>query len=373
VHIYSSTQTYKAYHLTEADFAAEVYLGGTLSGSIAGYSPVGVIAYADAECDTAIAESEVTGNAWDLAVEDTATTVWFKVKLEKDGSNDYYSTPVSESGFSFTGRTNIVLAVEGYTVTFDAKGGVFEGGDGTMTMTAPENGTLSVLPSAAYGTYGFGGWFSAGETPFTMATPVIGYTALSAKWVIPQADIASYLSGAGGGTSGDPVPLAVNVDLGSGGLADLLTAIATGGKYVALDLSTCSMDGTEFDPGTGTGADKVTALVLPNGAESVAAGDWGDSTFQAFTALTSISGAGVEAIGEFAFADCASLTEVSLPAVVDIGAGAFGECTSLTEVSLPAATTIGDAAFGGCTSLTGVSLPAAETIGEYAFIGTNLT
>jgi hypothetical protein len=133
------------------------------------------------------------------------------------------------------------------------------------------------------------------------------------------------------------------------------------------------MDGTAFVPGTYAGANRVAALVLPDAAKSIPAGDYSSPTFRAFTALASLSGAGVETLGESAFNGCTSLTEVSLPAATTIGAYAFYQCTSLTEVSLPAATTIGGSAFGDCTSLTEVSLPAATTIGSYAFSGTNLT
>jgi hypothetical protein len=372
VHIYSSTETCHAYDLTEADFASEVYLAGTLSGGIEGYSPVAVIAYEDAACGTPIDESEVSGGAWGMAVEATSATVYFKVKLEKGGFNDYYSKPVSVSGsFPVTGKTDIALAVAGYTVTFDAKGGEFEDGSNSMTMTAPENGTLT-LPSAVWNDSDFVNWHSAGE-PFTTETPVSGDTTVYAKW-FSAGNIADYLNGQSGGADpGDPVLLAVNLDLAAD-WESLLSTIDSSGKYVSLDLSACAMDGTEFDPGTATGADKITALVLPGTAKSVQAGNYDDAAFKAFTGLASISGAGVEIVGNFAFRDCTSLTTVSLPVAQTIGYYAFFGCTDLTTVSLPVAQGIGNSAFDGCTGLTTVSLPVAQGIGDSAFDGcTGLT
>ena len=129
------------------------------------------------------------------------------------------------------------------------------------------------------------------------------------------------------------------------------------------------MDGTEFDPGTGTdGADKVVSLVLPDAAQSIKAGTFSNPTFKDFTSLASLSGAGIETVGGSAFYGCTSLASVSLPAVTSIGGSAFYGCTSLASVSLPAATSIGADAFRGCTSLASVSLPATPpSIGSSIF------
>jgi hypothetical protein len=382
VHIYSSTETYKAYNLSEADFASAVYLAGTLSGGIGGYSPVAVIAFEDAACGIYIDESEVSGGAWGLAVEATSATVYCKVKLEKGGSGEYYSKPVSVSGFPVTGKTDIALAVAGYTVTFDAKGGTFESGGDSVTMTAPENGTLTP-PSAPQSAYTFVDWHSV-EERFTTETPITGDTMVYAKWLIPAGNIADYLNGQSGGTSpDDPVPLTVNLDFANSGWGSLITTIYNSGKYVSLDLSACTMNGTEFDLATNwLGREKITALVLPDTAKGTS------STFNGFTALRSLSGAEVEIVGDSAFEGCTSLasvnlpvataigdrafrqtglTAVNLPVAETIGEWAFGVCTNLTTVNLPKAADIGNNAFQGCTSLTEVSLPTAETIGRYAF------
>jgi hypothetical protein len=365
VHIYSSTETYKSYTLTTGDFAAVIYLGGVLSGGIAGYTPVAVAAYEDAAGSVPIDESAVS-EGWRLAVEDTLGTVYFKVRLEKDGET-YYSKLVTVSDIPASGRLDIDLAIEGYTLTFDASGGTFENGDTVMTLTAPENGMLT-LPSVTQSGREFAGWYSAGVR-FTAETRISGDTALYAGWLLGSADIAAYLANAEGGEStANPVLLLLSMDLANGGWESLLAILAGAGKYVSLDLSVCTMDGTEFVPVSGAGATKVAVLVLPDAAKSVPAGTSSKAPFEAFTALGSLSGAGVETIGAYALSYCYSLTTVSLPAATSIGAYAFSYCTSLATVSLPAATNIGTYAFSdGCTSLTTVYLTAATDIGESAF------
>jgi hypothetical protein len=273
------------------------------------------------------------------------------------------------SGFPVSGKTDVVLPIEGYTVTFGANGGVFEGGGTVITMTVLENGLLTP-PSAPHSERDFVGWYRVGKR-FTAETRITGDTAVYAGWLIGIADIVDYLTNAQDGySSTSPVPLVLNSDLTNGGWESILSALTTAGKYVVLDISACTMNGTEFDPGTGIGVDKVTALILPNTAKSIKAGTSGNATFKAFTALRPISGAGVETIGDGAFSSCASLAEVNLPSAEIIGRSAFSDCTSLTEVSLPAATSIRKGAFSDCTSLTTVSLPATPPSLERWFTNT---
>ena len=190
------------------------------------------------------------------------------------------------------------------------------------------------------------------------------------------AGVQAYLSAAsGGGTAADPVSLNVQLNLGdtSNGWAALLDAIQAAGKFVALDLSACTMSGNaqgvmEFDPGTAnTGESKILSLVLPDEATSIKAGQENNPSFKNFTALTSVSGSAVETIGDYAFYNCKALTTVSFPAASSIGINAFAGCYALTEVSLPVASSIGEIAFYNCAALTEVSLPAASSIGGGAF------
>ena len=174
-------------------------------------------------------------------------------------------------------------------------------------------------------------------------------------------DVQPYLSAASGGeTADDPLPLKVNFELG---WQDLLSAIERAGKYVALDVSLCSMSGaefspaTEFDPGAAnTGESRIVSLALPNAAASIKAvgSYYANSTFSYFTALKSVSGDYVQTIGNHAFRGCAALTRVSFPAATSIGVSAFDSCAALTTVNLPAAASIGNYAFDSCAALTTV-------------------
>ncbi|MDR2608542.1 MAG: leucine-rich repeat domain-containing protein, partial [Treponema sp.] len=177
--------------------------------------------------------------------------------------------------------------------------------------------------------------------------------------------IGDYISAAS--TGADPVPLPVNIDLASG-WSTLLSAIQAGGKYVALDLSACTMSGTTFDPGTAnTGESRIVSLILPDAARSIKAGDYGNLVFKHFTVLASLTGATVTDIGDCAFWDCDFLTTVSLPAATAINYRAFYNCDALTTITLPAALSIDYSVFADCVALTSISLPVATTIRSFAF------
>jgi hypothetical protein len=229
----------------------------------------------------------------------------------------------------------------------------------------------------------------------------------------------AHLSSQPPNTAANPYP----VDLGGLDLTtdltlvDLFYNLNQAGRYVALDLSGCTMGGmTEFDPGAAnTGEKLIVSLVLPDAVTNVKAGNYDNPPFRYFTALTSVTGKAT-AIGENAFKGCSKLTEasfplaetlgprafyttgletISLPAAITIsndafwgcsalrtvdstaitiGDAAFSQCTALETVNLSKATNIGGWAFVSCTSLTEVSLPEAITIGGWAFVScTSLT
>jgi hypothetical protein len=93
----------------------------------------------------------------------------------------YYGKPTLVSGFPLTDKPDLVLPIEGYTVTFDTNGGAFEDGGTTLTMTALENGTLTP-PSEPQDERDFVGWYSAGKS-FTAETRITGDTAVYARLV----------------------------------------------------------------------------------------------------------------------------------------------------------------------------------------------
>jgi hypothetical protein len=187
------------------------------------------------------------------------------------------------------------------------------------------------------------------------------------------AEVGAYLASAsGGGSAGAPVilpPVALNLaDTGGNGWVNLLGAI---NKYVALNLSACTMSGTVFDPGTAnTGESRIVSLILPGGAAFVKAGTSStSSTFKNFTRLESVAGINITNVGDYAFSGCATLTTTDFPVAISVGDFTFNDCTSLTTADFPVATSVGIRAFSGCTSLTMVDFPVATSIGGSAFSG----
>lgn len=167
-----------------------------------------------------------------------------------------------------------------------------------------------------------------------------------------------------------PVTMTVEIDLGTmtdanSGWRQLLDSIEAADKYVNLDLSACTMNGTEFNPDctVETGKNKIVNITLPITAESIANGPRvegnGIGTFEHFTVLESFNGEGLTSIGSFAFVGCKSLTQITLPErLTNIGWGAFKGCTGLTQIILPEGLrVISSYAFIECSGLTQIKLP----------------
>ena len=214
--------------------------------------------------------------------------------------------------------------------------------------------------------------------------------------------ISKYLNEqAGGATTDDLVVLSIEMNLGYMGSPTsnwqkLLEAIETAGKYVELDLYSCTMFHDNlyvFNPdyNNKTGKDKIVSIILPYEADVITDGN--KNAFKHFTNLESVSGAYITLIGDNSFHNCSRLTKASFPQTTSIGQSAFRDCTSLTEINFPKARIIGDNAFNGsgivsadfpeaitinpfafnnCTSLTEVNFPKAQVIGNFAFNGSGL-
>jgi hypothetical protein len=167
----------------------------------------------------------------------------------------------------------------------------------------------------------------------------------------------------------------VSLDLADdrNGWLDLRVAIYSAGKYVALNLSACTMGRNaqgviEFDPEMDNiGKGRIVSLVLPNSAQSIKASTSSSPAFRYFTSLNSVTGANIMNIGDYTFDRCKTLTTMNFPKATSIGNGAFFGCTALTTVSLPAAISIRATAFTGCSALSTVNLPKATSISDYAF------
>jgi hypothetical protein len=312
---------------------------------------------------------------------------------EPAGTGVHYN---AGSFYTVTGNITLyakwdVVAEGSLTVTFNSNGGssvptqyVLPGG----TATRPSDPILSGFI--------FGNWYSDSDlnTVFNFSTPITRNITLHAKWLYPEGmlildvnEILPYLDTQTGGTSADsPVPLSVQINLGNmtqanSGWRRLMDAIGTADKYLQLDLSACTMSGTEFDPvyipsGNAIAVNKIVSIVLPDTATSIAGREW-DDTFSGFDALKSFSGASLTSIGNRAFREHRNLDMTSLPeGIVSIGNSAFWGCENLALTSLPAGlTSIGNYAFSECRNLALASLPAVITsIGDGTFRNcTNIT
>jgi hypothetical protein len=167
------------------------------------------------------------------------------------------------------------------------------------------------------------------------------------------------------------------------GWTQLLTALDTAGKNVALDLSTSWRNPNgDFTTGSNAGTGialaslhQIESIILPYNASVTSIGN---SAFRFLTNLTSVTiGNNVTSIGQFAFV-ATGLTSIVIPdSVITIDLSAFSQSTALRNVTIGnSVTSIGNNAFDGCTSLTSVTLPNNQNfriIGNYMFSNTALT
>jgi hypothetical protein len=302
------------------------------------------------------------------------------------------------------------------TVTFDKNGGTTEAEPSQIDVTWPDN-TIDLpeppLPPAEGGLV-FRGWNTKADgsgTRFTAATEISKDLTVYARWGAPfetmvtdVAEIADYLDSQSGGTKIDPVPLVLDIDLGN--MADgspwyaLLDALKEADKYVALDLSDCTMtgaaeDGTVFRPnyayrgpssildtypGTG-GKQYIVELTLPLRAKKIFGG-WLEGytftpipAFRYFSSLAKIRGDNIEAAYQETgfsknaiFSGSSSLKEAHFEKLT-VAPRFFEHCTKLESVHCPSLADIGHATFYGCTSLKTFDFSNVQKIGYSAFGG----
>jgi hypothetical protein len=399
------------------DCTAMVYLAGTavLPTGLGWENIEGgtVTAYSGADYTGQLGSSSA-GASWVIGVPVSSAGSSIYLKAEVYGPGGRLYTATGNLGGE-AGIRGIILNLADNTPPAEVGGFAGVPGDGQVTLfwTDPADVDLSHIEIT---------WAPGGTGAVTVAKGIQTYTVVTGltngvsyaftvkaidtegnkstgitKTLVPPglnsiADVAAYLAAVPGGASAaNPVPLPVSINLadtGGNGWNNLLGAIGAAEKYVALDLSGSAMQGTEFDPGTGsTGKDRIVSLVLPDATLNIRAGNGNNS---GYNNLESVSGGNVVTIGQYAFRGCTALVEVNFPKVETIGNGAFYDCTALEEVTLgftsisgslnrifttlkkvnlPMATTIGDRTFEGYTTLVEVNLPMATTIGEYAFAG----
>jgi hypothetical protein len=289
----------------------------------------------------------------------------FPTEVVNYGEQDALEITVTNDGDQPTGDLTVSASAD-FEITAPANGIIDSipiGGEAAFRVrprtglpVGPHNGTVTVGNANVLSVT-----FSASFTVYAPIDPESGFTSIS--------DAIAYLNyQSGGATVAAPVPLKLNVSIDTDSLQSLWTALGTAGKFVALDLSSCSMSGTEFDPGAAnTGKDNIVTLVLPDTSTSIKSETGSNPAFTGFTSLQTVHGENVTSNGNGAFANCTSLTTADFPVATTIGDRAFAGCTYLSTVSLPNATSMGGYAFATCASLTTVSFPKVTSIGTFAF------
>jgi uncharacterized repeat protein (TIGR02543 family) len=305
----------------------------------------------------------------------------------KDGSFfvDWYADETSTTPYDFDTPVSSALTVyarwNGYvTVTFNTNGG---NEVEPQTITEGEVVARPEIDPTKDGSF-FVGWYADESLtmPYDFSTSVSNALTVYAKWggYTNVTDIAAYLASVSGGDRVDN-PVAVKVDFNvSTNWASLLTTIQSANKYVALDLSACTMNGTEFDPDNtnATGKGKIVSLILPTAAQSIKdSKNYDNSTFKNFSALKAIHGSTIKSIGTSAFGGglgndalvgCGALETADFPQAITIGNIAFYNCYALETADFPQVTSIGNDAFVGCRALTTLNFPQVTTIGNEAFL-----
>ena len=279
-----------------------------------------------------------------------------------------------------TGMTNSDVLTVIYTiadlpfVTYDADGGTPAP---ASPVTKNPGDTITQPPAMTKDWHTFSGWYTDSDrtVPAVFPITITADVNLYAKWIVNKftniANASAYLASMSTNTISNPINLPMDFNLGvmtsaSSEWRQLLDAIYTSGKFVNLDLSTCTMSGISFNPDESitTGKDRIISIILPIAAMSIEAGDY--STFRNFTNLKSISGENIFTIGNSAFDSAYSssnknLQSINFPQITSIGRYAF-RATDLQNVTLPVVTSIDYKAFSDCTNLQSISFPASTTL-----------
>jgi hypothetical protein len=289
------------------------------------------------------------------------------------------SVTVTNPGTQATGALSVVLS--------GANGGSFTLIPTTSiaSIAAGSSGTFTVVPKTGLST-----------GVYTATVTVSGGNGISASFdvsfsvasALSVSEVSAYLTAADGGSSnGTPVPLPMG-DFNLNGPSPnnwegLLTAIGLSGKFVALNLSGCTMFGTVFDPisslNPNSGKGRIASLILPNTATSIQAGTNYVSTFVGFNQLMNIEGAGIQTIGSYAFGSTV-LRTASFPAATFIDGYAFANLNPLNSIPFHFTITLGataptlgiDIFHGAYVSTITVKRPSSAAAG-YGSAPTNTT
>ena len=293
------------------------------------------------------------------------------------GSTTIIATTVDQGK---TAMCNVTVNPIMYEVTFNSMGG------SAVTKASVADGGLIIKPTnPVWEGRIFDGWYKESgcinEWIFTSNT-VTGPTTLYAKWgfVLPLINVnfvEPYLATLTGGASpDDPVELQMSVHFydikysfgppGSSGPSNwynLLAAIINKGKYINLDISSCTMEIDTFSPPYyNLGEAKIVSIILPDQATAIQSSsiDGIGQVFFDFTELKKVVGKNIEVIKPYAFQNFTALKEVSFPNLKTLWGKAFPNCVALETITMPKSITIEyggsiynyySSPFSGCTML----------------------
>jgi predicted RecA/RadA family phage recombinase len=194
-----------------------------------------------------------------------------------------------------------------------------------------------------------------------------------------------------GDRADNPIDRVESIALGTmtspdSGWRQLLNSINSTDKFINLDLSACTMTGTEFDPDSSvnnleSGKHYIVSIILPIAATSIKVGTQNDPTFEGFYNIRSVSGANISTIAGNILSDrlfgISLLESVNIPKVTNIAAGAFRNTgNGITAMSITmgsTAPTLGAGIFEStATKTVTVKVPAGAS-GYSPFTGTTVT
>jgi len=354
--------------------------GGTISGNISHYQ-VYILMANFIKTGGIIFGNDGTTNA-NEAINDSGHAVIakqansdsaFNVRMESTAGPEarlvfnYDALPIADGDWDY---------FPSYTVTFDSTGGHWNGDTAGKLVTT--NITYMITPpeNPMHEGRSFEGWYAhpIDGTEFDFSMPVTSSITLYARWrfhlpLTNVDDVMPYLASnqSDEHLSSMGLYLPMQIDLGDMTLATsdwwkLLESIYFSKKAylrVDLDLSACTMSGTEFRPGyfpgtlfynperdaTGTYLNAwnlILKITLPDAVESISGGwyksGWGGGNGPQ---LKHFSAKNLKSIGSYSFGpyfsyDCSNIEYIDTPALTSIDDKAFYLCTNLKVIRLGA-------------------------------------
>lgn len=284
----------------------------------------------------------------------------------------------SEPPFATGHWDNVSLAV--CNVTFDATGGNWNGDTANKDITVGLKTTITPPVSPQHSRRNFIGWYTqqSGGSEFDFSTPITTNTTLYARWLfsLPLThvdDILPYLIAYKPNEYHDPMGFHLPLKINLGDMKEesdwwkILESIYFSSVRVNLDLSACTMDGTDFNRGSQPSEFfyrpgytwpsyttnwtvnhvyksgswyYITGIILPDTVESLSL-QWyrygsvgGDGPTLKYFSAKNLKSIPTLTFEKNLYGDCSSIEYLNIPAVTSIGRYAFLDCVNLKTIIL---------------------------------------